>query len=114
MVTDGSPGTHYIDFKTYKYQKGNLIFIAKEQVHAFLSLQNNAGYIIPFTEDFLTKSVAPEDSVFSQQLFNYQLYHPVVPLTPSNLASSKRLFLWRATKEKELTILRAKGYYGAP
>ena len=81
LVTDGSPGTHYIDFKTYEYQKGNLIFIAKEQVHAFSSLQNNAGYIIPFTEDFLTKSVAPEDSVFLQQLFNYQLYHPVVPLT---------------------------------
>ncbi len=82
LVTDGSPGTHYIDFKTYKYQKGNLIFIAKEQVHAFSSLQHNAGYIIPFTEDFLTKSVALEDSVFLQQLFNYQLYYPVVPLTP--------------------------------
>ena len=82
LVTDGPPGAHYIDFKAYEYQKGDLIFIAKEQVHAFSSLQNNVGYIMPFTEDFLTKSVAPEDSVFLQQLFNYQLYHPVVPLTP--------------------------------
>ena len=81
LVTDGPPGAHYIDFKAYEYQKGNLIFIAKEQVHAFSSLQNNEGYIIPFTEDFLTQSVAHEDPIFLQQLFNYQLYHPVVSLT---------------------------------
>ena len=81
FVTDGPPGTHYIDFNSYEYPKGSLIFIAKEQVHAFSSLQYNDGYIVLFTEDFLTKSVAYEDPIFLQQLFNYQLYHPVVPLT---------------------------------
>ena len=81
LVTDGQAGTHYIDFNTYAYQKGSLIFIAKEQVHAFSSLQNNDGYLVLFTEDFLTKSVAHEDAIFLQQLFDYQLYHPVVPLT---------------------------------
>ncbi|MEQ9438656.1 MAG: helix-turn-helix transcriptional regulator [Cyclobacteriaceae bacterium] len=91
FITDGNSGTHYIDFNTYQYKKGNLIFIAKEQVHAFSSLQNNDGYIVLFTEDFLTKSMAHEDTIFLQQLFNYQLYHPVVQLTSGQFSEFKTI-----------------------
>lgn len=91
FVTDGPPGTHYIDFDTYKYQRGNFIFIAKEQLHAFSSLQNNDGYLVLFTENFLTKIVVHEDTIFLQQLFNYQLYHPVVPLTTEQFGEFKTI-----------------------
>ena len=100
LVTDGQPGTHYIDFKTYEYQKGTLIFIAKEQVHAFSSLQNNDGYLTLFTEDFLTQSVAHEDTIFLQQLFNYQLYHPVVSL-PIESFSGFKTIIAMARQESE-------------
>ncbi len=100
FVTEGGPGTHYIDFDTYEYQKGSLIFIAKEQVHAFSSLQNNDGYLVLFTEDFLTKSVTHEDAIFLQQLFNYQLYHPVVPLTTEQFGEF-RTIVEMARRERE-------------
>ena len=100
LVTDGQPGTHYIDFKTYEYQKGNLIFIAQEQVHAFSSLQNNDGYLVLFTEAFLTQSMAHEDAIFLQQLFNYQLYHPVVPL-PTGPFSEFKTIIAMARQESE-------------
>ena len=102
LVTDGNPGTHFVDFNTYEYQKGNLIFIAKEQVHAFSSLQNNDGYLVLFTEDFLTQSVAHEDPIFLQQLFNYQLYHPVVPLPPGQFSEFKTIVAL-ARQERERT-----------
>lgn len=100
FVFDGNPGTHYIDFNTYEYQKGSLIFISKEQVHAFSSLQYNDGYIVLFTEDFLTKSLANEDAIFLQQLFNYQLYHPVVPLATGQFEEFKTIIAM-ARQEKE-------------
>ena len=100
LVTDGQPGTHYIDFNTYAYQKGSLIFIAKEQVHAFSSLQNNEGYLVLFTEAFLTQSMAHEDTVFLQQLFNYPLYHPVVPL-PTRPFSEFKTMIGMARQESE-------------
>ena len=100
FVTDGKPGIHYIDFNTYEYQKSTLIFIAKEQVHAFSSLQNNDGYLVLFTEDFLTRSVAHEDALFLQQLFNYQLYHPVVPLTTGQFGEFKTMIAM-ARQERE-------------
>ena len=102
LVTDGKPGTHYIDFKTYEYQKGSLIFIAKEQVHAFSSLQNNTGYLVLFTEEFLTQSMAHKDAIFLQQLFNYQLYHPIVPL-PTELFGEFKTIIAMARREREQT-----------
>ena len=102
FVTDGPPGTHYIDFDTYNYKKGSLIFIAKEQVHAFSSFQNNDGYLVLFTEDFLTKTVAHEDAIFLQQLFNYQLYHPVAPLTTEQFGEF-RTIIEMARQESERT-----------
>ena len=44
LVTDGSPGTHYIDFDTYEYQKDSLIFIAKDCLRwpTFVSLSNHS------------------------------------------------------------------------
>lgn len=102
FVTDGKPGTHYIDFNTYEYKQGNLIFIAKEQLHAFSSLQNNEGYLVLFTESFLTQSMAFEDNIFLQQLFNYQLYHPVVPLTHEQYREFETI-ITMARQERERT-----------
>ncbi|MDF9797801.1 AraC family transcriptional activator of pobA [Catalinimonas alkaloidigena] len=102
FVTDGKPGTHYIDFNTYEYKQGNLIFIAKEQLHAFSSLQNNEGYLVLFTESFLTQSMAFEDNIFLQQLFNYQLYHPVVPL-PHEQYREFETIITMARQERERT-----------
>ncbi len=100
LVTDGQSGTHYIDFNAYEYQKSNLIFVAKEQVHAFSSLQNNEGYLVLFTEAFLTQSMAHEDAIFLQQLFNYPLYHPVVPL-PTRPFSEFKTMIAMARRERE-------------
>ncbi|WKN31176.1 helix-turn-helix transcriptional regulator [Porifericola rhodea] len=101
LVTEGAAGEHLIDFKPYTFQKGSLIFIAKEQVHAFSSLKNNGGYIIFFTDHFLSKSVVSKDAIFLQQLFSYQLYHPIVRLKEEELNEFETLVIMAKAESKQ-------------
>lgn len=77
-ITTGK-GRHYIDFKPYEYSKGSLLFVSAGQVHAFeLNLQTD-GFLLLFTEDFLTKNMVHSDILTFSRLFNYHLDSPVIP-----------------------------------
>ncbi len=52
-ITQGS-GTHFIDFNTYSVQAGSIVFINKNQVHAFDLINQPQGKLIIFTDEFLT------------------------------------------------------------
>ncbi len=73
-------GVHYIDFKKYRYEKGNIIFISKEQVHAFEKNMEREAYFLLFTNDFLEKGSAGSNLMQELSLYNYQLYSPVISL----------------------------------
>lgn len=76
-ITRGS-GFHTIDFKPYRYSEGSIYFISKGQVHAF-DLQSDAdGYIIIFTEEFLTKNLIHADILSFFRLYNYHLQTPII------------------------------------
>lgn len=51
-ITQGS-GTHFIDFNTYSVQAGSIVFINKNQVHAFDFKNQPQGKLIIFTDEFL-------------------------------------------------------------
>ncbi len=52
LITNGH-GVHEIDFNVISYQKGDMLFVNKGSVHAWLKTEDIEGYVIFFTEDFL-------------------------------------------------------------
>ena len=78
-------GFHYIDFKKYKYKKGSIIFISKEQVHAFEKNENREAYFLLFTETFLERSSMASNLMQRLSLYNYHLYPPVIYLKEDQL-----------------------------
>ena len=76
-ITRGS-GRHFIDFNAYRYSDGSIIFISKGQVHAFDLLADVDGFVILFTEDFLSKNLIHSDIFSFYRLYNYHLHDPII------------------------------------
>lgn len=77
-ITRGQ-GRHYIDFSSYDYSPGSLLFISAGQVHAFEVNPGTEGFLILFTQDFLTRNMLHSDILAFSRLFNYHLYPPDIP-----------------------------------
>lgn len=77
-ITKGE-GRHYIDFKPCEYFRGSLVFISAGQVHAFDVNLKTDGFLLLFTEDFLTKNMIHTDIFSCSRLYNYHLYQPDIP-----------------------------------
>lgn len=95
-------GKHFIDFKSYDYKKGSIIFISKEQVQAFQQNKNREAYFLIFTDNFLERASLGSSLMQHLSLYNYHLYPPVINL-----------------KEKEMDlftdlVLRIKNEYHGP
>lgn len=73
-------GYHYIDFKKYKYQRGSIVFISREQVHAFERNLNRHAFFMVFTEEFLEQSSLGSSLMNRLSLYNYHLFPPVLQL----------------------------------
>lgn len=77
IITKGS-GTHFIDFRTYIYKPGSIVFIAKGQVHSFSISPDIEGYMLLFTEDFLSSKTIVTDKVALHRLFNNLIHSPII------------------------------------
>lgn len=80
FVTEGA-SAHYVDFKRYDIKEGDLLFLAKGQVHAFDFSTPMDGLMMLFTEAFLSKHLGWAGTLSEYRLFNYQLFHPVIHLS---------------------------------
>lgn len=78
-ITEGY-GTHNIDFKQYPYRKGSVLFIAKNQVHAFIFNNRAKGYVLIFTEEFLNQNQIRFNDLSFTYPFNFALYHSVLQI----------------------------------
>ena len=79
FIKEGA-GHHFIDFERYSYKKGSVLFIAKEQVHAFeRNVDRDASFLL-FTEHFLERSSMGSNLMHHLTLYNYHLYSPVLQL----------------------------------
>ena len=77
FITKGT-GIHYIDFRPYHYTKGSILFISKGQVHAFEVRPDVDGFMILFTETFLSKNLIHSDILSFYRLYNYYLHSPIM------------------------------------
>ena len=95
-------GKHFIDFKSYDYRKGSIIFISKEQVQAFEQNKNRDAYFLIFTENFLERASIGSNLMQHLSLYNYHLYPPVINLKDEEMDAFSDL------------VLRIKKEYHAP
>lgn len=86
-------GKHSIDFKTYNYRRGSIIFIARDQVHAFERNNDRDARFMGFTEEFFQKSRMGSTLIKQLSLFNYQLHSPVIQLEGERIDIFSRLVL---------------------
>ncbi|MBF0235104.1 MAG: AraC family transcriptional regulator [Desulfamplus sp.] len=83
-ITKGK-GRHYIDFKPYEYSQGSILFISCGQVHAFDVNLETDGFVLLFTEKFLTKNLIHSDTLTLSRFYNYHLYPPDIPPLPTSI-----------------------------
>ena len=79
FIVEGE-GEHFIDFEKYQFKKGNILFIAKDQVHAFQKETELNAYFLLFTAGFLERSTLPSPLMQQLSLYKYRLYQPVLQL----------------------------------
>lgn len=103
-ITAGK-GRHEIDFKVYDFKTGDMILIAKNQVHRFFPDTQASGYIILFTEDYLYTNSEMNVHDFLEH-FNMLLYNPIIEGDVSQEASNRILIdlLYKEYKAKESTV----------
>lgn len=77
VVTKGNY-SHFVDFKFYNLKKGNILFVAKNQVHHFTnSLKDSEGFTIILNSDYLEQNYFLSKSINLNRLYNYHLESPV-------------------------------------
>lgn len=75
IITQGK-GFHTVDTTDYAYKKGTIITTRKDQVHRFSQNPNAKGYLLLFTEDFLTSHFEKGEILRAFHLFNELLISP--------------------------------------
>jgi len=68
-------GIHTVDFVPYSYTKGTVFFITKDQIHNFKINPDSDGYILYFTDNFLTRLIMNDDLNILHDIFDY-IYYP--------------------------------------
>ena len=93
LFTIKGEGVHFVDFHKHPYQKGTVIFLSKEQVHAFERNEDREAFLMTFTEKFLEKSSMGSNLMPLLGLFNYHLYSPFLQLEERQFETMKDLVL---------------------
>lgn len=73
IVVTAGEGEHSIDFQKYKYAKGSILTIRKDQIHHFHK-SSATGFILIFTDEFLLSHLDQINSNKISGFFNELLY----------------------------------------
>jgi len=85
-ITQGH-GTHFIDFNTYTIQAGSVVFINKNQVHAFDLINQPQGKLIIFTDEFLDTIFTTIKTPLSAHNYLLSSYSPAFSLSKETRSS---------------------------
>ncbi|MBQ4803453.1 helix-turn-helix domain-containing protein [Aquimarina sp. MMG015] len=87
FITEGN-GYHTIDFVDYKYQKGSVLLVRKDQIQKFSKSATAKGYLLIFTEEFIVSHINKLEALKSFQLFNELISFPKIELQVKELEFS--------------------------
>ncbi len=113
LITSGA-GYHTIDFTDYKYEKGTILTIRKDQIHKFFKAPKSTGYLLLFKDEFLVSYLEKLEAQKSLQLFNELLGVPKIQLdetefnTVVDIISRMALEYQRSFDRYSLGIIRSE------
>lgn len=88
FIKEGAKGHHNIDFKTYKYDKNSILFVAKDQIHHFIDLpKSNDGFLIVFNETILMDF----GSMIINHFISYNIFEPYIQLSQNTMSDIEDL-----------------------
>lgn len=87
FITEGI-GIHHIDFESYNYQKGSVLFIGENQIHEWSELKDINGYLLLFTEQFLFNNQIKFNDISYTYPYNSVLYKPMLNLNTPDYYNS--------------------------
>lgn len=99
-ITQGC-GTHFIDFNTYTIQAGSVVFINKNQVHAFDLINQPQGKLIIFTDEFLDTILTTIKTPLSAHNYLLSSYSPTFSLS-KEIRATCDLLLTEIEKEYQV------------
>lgn len=94
-------GAHLVDFKTFDLKENTILFISKDQIHAFDDNMEVNGWLIHFNESFFMHSDV--DIFLKYNIFNSQ-QNPCYSIKPKILevATSYILMIQKELEERQL------------
>ena len=98
MIISSGQGSHFIDFKNYRFKEKSILFIAKDQVHSFSQEENAKGFLIIFTEQFLNENLVVSRHLSESYIYNYLNRNPVIT------NSEERFFILADLMNQEYTF----------
>ncbi|MGB0879200.1 MAG: AraC family transcriptional regulator [Polaribacter sp.] len=90
FITNGK-GKHQIDFNIYNFEKNNILFINKGQLHKWIDYKNAKGFLILFTETFLQKNQVKFKDLSYSFPYNSYLYKPFLTINKGEVNSIRTL-----------------------
>lgn len=109
MIITSGQGYHTIDFTDYKYQKGVVLTIRKDQVHKFFRTGDTQGTLIIFTEDFILNFLENNYAKKSLQVFNEVLGSPKVQVDESAFNEIAQLVTYMENEYRTLRDPHSSG-----
>ncbi len=82
----GGSGTHYIDFESYPFQPNTLFFITPGQIHFPIIKDSLSGYVLLFTDDFLSLNRLDHNFLRGFDFFHRVDHPPLLHLPPEQSA----------------------------
>jgi len=107
FVTKGN-GKHDIDFQSYNYQKGSVLFIGKNQIHSWRKSNNVNGYLLLFTEKFLFNNQVKYNDISYTYPYNSMLYKPILNLKSIEYYNSFKSLVFYLFQEYNLPKTKVK------
>ncbi len=83
FVTNGN-GKHEIDFNLYSFNSKSILFIGKDQIHAWTASNNMDGFMLFFTQEFLYQNQIKFKDLSYSYPYNSILYESVVDVSKSD------------------------------
>lgn len=85
VLTSGNV-EHTLDFNKQNLTKNDCLVISKSQVHSFDNVHKYKGFLILFTEDFITKNLAKSTIDNISRIYNYHIFSSKYKIDADSLA----------------------------
>lgn len=107
LFIEEGEGNHLIDFKTYPFKKGDILFTGKNQVYAWQKELTSSGYVLLFTESFLFKNQLQFSDLAYDYPYNSNIYSPLHEISDNRVFDT--FFTLIRLIHKEYLLIKNEG-----